>query len=63
MKSKEALKRAANNLRKGAATARKEAQKKRDSKAERMEKMNAARQRPVKRKGSGCKRKREHSRH
>eukprot|EP00966_Prymnesium_polylepis_P166326 3844755-Prymnesium_polylepis.1 len=50
MKSKEALKRAANNLRKGAATARKEAQKKRDSKAERMKKMNAVHQPPVKRK-------------
>jgi hypothetical protein len=63
MKSKEALNRAANNKRKAVATAIKGAQKKRESKAERMKKMNAARQRPVKRKGSGCKRKREHNRH
>ena len=63
MKSKEQVKRAANNLRKAAAAARKRAQTKRESKAERMKKMNAARQRPVKQKGSGCKRKRGHSHH
>ena len=63
MKSKESLKRAANNLRKAAAAATKGAQKKRESRAERMKKMNAARQRLVKREGSGCKRKRQHSRH